>query len=70
MRYLAKTGIPVALLLLSLGACKGRTTDNMVPTGDTVEVVIAQPVQAPDSVEMAEPALPDSIAPAPDARNL
>lgn len=27
-------------LLLALSACKGRTTENMEPTGDTVEVVI------------------------------
>ena len=27
-------------LLLALSACKGRTTENMEPTGDTVEEVI------------------------------
>ena len=27
-------------LLLALSACKGRTTENMEPTGDTVDVVI------------------------------
>ena len=32
-----------AVLSLSFSACKGRTADNMVPSGDTVEVVISQP---------------------------
>lgn len=31
--------LPLALLVT---ACKGRTADNMQPTGDTVEVVIMQ----------------------------
>ena len=39
----------VAMLLLSLVSCKGRTTDNVVPTGDTVEVVINQPDETPDN---------------------
>lgn len=26
--------------ILLLGGCKGRTADNMVPNGDTVEVII------------------------------
>lgn len=37
----------LAFLLFLLGACKGRTMENMEPTGDTVEVVIMQA----DSVE-------------------
>ncbi|MCH5238613.1 MAG: hypothetical protein J1F38_00145 [Muribaculaceae bacterium] len=28
--------------LATFSACKGRTAENMVPTGDTVEVVIMQ----------------------------
>lgn len=31
----------VAVLLLS--SCKGRTAENMEPTGDTIEVIVAQP---------------------------
>lgn len=31
--------LPLAILVT---ACKGRTADNMQPTGDTVEVVIMQ----------------------------
>ncbi|MCH5226933.1 MAG: hypothetical protein J1F16_03835 [Muribaculaceae bacterium] len=30
------------LTSLALGSCKGRTVENMEPTGDTVEVVILQ----------------------------
>lgn len=33
--FLALTGL---LLLLTASACKGRTLDNVVPNGDTVEV--------------------------------
>ena len=29
-------------LLASLSGCKGRTAENMEPTGDTVEVVVMQ----------------------------
>ena len=32
----------VALLPIALQSCKGRTAENMEPTGDTVEVVIMQ----------------------------
>lgn len=32
----------VGLLMLAFQACKGRTMENMEPTGDTVEVVIMQ----------------------------
>lgn len=32
--------IPVALLVLVLCSCKGRTMESMEPTGDTIEVVI------------------------------
>ena len=34
--------IAVALLSIALSSCKGRTMENMEPTGDTVEVVIQQ----------------------------
>lgn len=29
-------------LMVGFGGCKGRTAENMQPTGDTVEVVILQ----------------------------
>lgn len=42
-----------AVLLLSLGACRQRTADNMVPDGDTVEVIVnpsATPENATDTL--------------------
>ena len=36
--FAAAIAFVAALLLLS--ACKGRTVENMVPDGDTIEVVI------------------------------
>lgn len=35
-----------AAMVLLLAACQGRTADNMVPKGETVEVVVAPPVAA------------------------
>lgn len=35
--------LTATVLSLSFSGCKGRTADNMVPSGDTVEVVISQP---------------------------
>ncbi|MCH5224804.1 MAG: hypothetical protein J1D77_02350 [Muribaculaceae bacterium] len=32
----------IASLACGLSACKGRTLDNVEPTGDTIEVVIMQ----------------------------
>lgn len=37
-------GLCIAALPLLVCACKGRTINNMEPTGDTVEVVIIPPV--------------------------
>ena len=42
----------IASLASVFTACKGRTIDNVVPTGDTIEVVIIQEV--PDSIQEAE----------------
>ena len=42
----------VAALSL-LCSCKGRTADNMVPSGDTVEVIIKTPA-GPDEEESHE----------------
>lgn len=50
----------IALLLISpiLQGCKGRTADNMEPTGDTVEVNIANHddlvTALPDSITVPE----------------
>ena len=35
-----------AAMMLLFGSCKGRTASNMVPTGETVEVVISEPATA------------------------
>lgn len=32
-----------AAMMLLLASCQGRTTENMVPSGQTVEVVVEQP---------------------------
>lgn len=37
-----------AALIIILTSCQGRTNDNMIPKGETVEVVIA----APEEVEI------------------
>ena len=42
-----------AAMVLLLASCQGRTTENMVPKGDTVEVVVAPPTdkaEASDSI--------------------
>ena len=36
----AATLVATVAVLIGLSGCKGRTMDNMVPTGDTVEVEI------------------------------
>ena len=36
----------LALLSLCLGSCKGRTLDDVEPTGQTIEVVIMQNPEA------------------------
>lgn len=45
------------LVLAALCSCKGRTAENMVPSGDTVEVVIS----SPDST-VSEVAISDSTS--------
>lgn len=39
-----------AAMMLLFGSCKGRTADNMEPTGQTVEVVISEPTTADSAV--------------------
>lgn len=46
--------VPACFLVLAC-SCKGRTADNMVPTGDTVEVYI-------DSAEVVVAEATDSVA--------
>ena len=51
-------------LLAALSACEGRTADNMIPDGDTVEVSIPSDVSRVDSSgTVAAPAdsIPDQL---------
>lgn len=41
----------VAFFALAATACKGRTMENMEPTGDTVEVVIDTPTDSPAELQ-------------------
>lgn len=55
------TAFAVAVaMLVSMGSCKGRTMDNMEPTGETIEVVIGQE----DSVETPADSNAETVAPA------
>lgn len=40
----------VALILLIMDACKGRTLDDVSADGDTIEVVIMQPSIETDTI--------------------
>ena len=65
IKAIAATSVATVALLLSMSACKGRTLDNVQPTGDTVEVEIEE-VPATDSAvtvtsEAEVVTLPDSI---------
>lgn len=51
----ASAACAIIILAFSLTGCKGRTADNMEPTGDTVEVKVL------DHDDQITP-LPDSIA--------
>lgn len=66
VKTLKTTGFLAAVTLIALGAtgCKGRTNDNVVPTGDTVEVNIATPEENAPVANYDDQAvtLPDSIA--------
>ena len=51
MKLHTSVAVRAGLLVLApavLCACKGRTAENMVPSGDTVEVVISTPDSAPE----------------------
>lgn len=48
MPRVALTGSAAMILLLA--SCQGRTTENMVPKGETVEVVINSPADAEEEV--------------------
>lgn len=43
--------VAAPVLISCLTSCKGRTMENMEPTGDTVEVVIEQPVDDTGATE-------------------
>lgn len=43
----------MTLVLISLTGCKGRTMENMTPTGDTVEIV-PDTIAADDGVTVAD----------------
>ena len=45
LNIITRVSIGLVVLLPALTACKGRTVENMEPTGDTVEVVIAPKAQ-------------------------
>lgn len=51
--------VAAAVALVGLDSCKGRTINNVEPTGDTVEVVI-------DSSTVADSILTDSVAADPE----
>ena len=55
----ATASVVAVAMLLSLGSCKGRTMDNMEPTGETIEVVIGQE----DSDETAADSVGEANAP-------
>lgn len=54
-RAVAATFVVATAMLLGMASCKGRTMENMEPTGDTVEVVI-HPTDsvAADTVSVSE----------------
>lgn len=39
-----------AAMMLLFASCKGRTVENMEPTGETVEVVISEPTTADSAI--------------------
>ena len=50
-KSVAATGVVAALLMIGFSGCKGRTMENMEPTGDTVEVsILDTPSPQSDSV--------------------
>lgn len=65
IKAIAATSVATVALLLSMSACKGRTLDNVQPTGDTVEVEIEEVSATDSSVTVTSEAgvvtLPDSI---------
>lgn len=64
MKTIKSFSILAAAALLSLGAvaCKGRTNDNVEPTGDTVEVNPLQPAETDSMNHDAEAVtLPDAV---------
>lgn len=64
MAVVGAEALAIAILAL-LPACKGRTMENMEPTGDTVEVNIDRPEETAPVTTLSAPvttmAAPDSI---------
>lgn len=51
----AASVVATTVVLLTAGGCKGRTMENMEPTGDTVELIVNTPdstVEMPAEVTM------------------
>ena len=58
IKAVVATTVVATAMLIGLGSCKGRTMENMEPTGETIEVVIENPE---DSVGMTE-AVADTLS--------
>lgn len=73
-RYVLPTVASAALLIIAMTSCKGRTAENMVPSGDTVEVNIDSTeiivTEAPDSVDTQAPDESLSDIPVPMPRDV
>lgn len=52
----AATYVAATAMLIGMSACKGRTMDNVEPTGETIEVMIDNPSDqvSPDSIPMED----------------
>lgn len=62
--FLAFASLGVIALGLSLAGCKGRTRDNVEPTGETVRVEINKNSASSDSAQKAPDSILDYAAPA------
>lgn len=63
MTRIVKTSVATAAALTAvalLSACKGRTSENVQPSGETIEVIIDQPTQMTHQLSDMPPAPADS----------
>lgn len=58
LRNMAAAGIMILTVAFICCACQGRTADNVQPTGETVEVVIASPERETVVVDTLTPESP------------